>query len=230
VSGAVDRAALKHAAAVRAIAEVRSDMVVGLGSGSTATFVVQELGARVADGLRITGVPTSERTRALAMQLGVPVAPPDDWPAIDLTIDGADQVERGSLNLVKGLGGALLREKIVATASHRMVVVVDDSKIVDRLGRVTPLPVEIVAFGRQRTLARLAELGLRPELRLADGRPFISDGGNHIADCHVDAVADPRRLETELSAIVGVVETGLFLGLASMVIVGHPGGIEVMEP
>jgi ribose 5-phosphate isomerase A len=230
VSGVVDRTALKHAAAARAVAEVQSDMVVGLGSGSTATLVVEELGARVASGLRIVGVPTSESTRALAARLGVPLAPPDDWPAIDLTIDGADQVERGSLNLVKGLGGALLREKIVASASRRMVVVVDDSKIVDRLGRTTPLPVEIVAFGRERTMARLAGLGLRPELRLAGGRAFISDGGNHIADCHIDAVTDARGLETELSAIVGVVETGLFLGLASRVIVGHPAGIEVMEP
>jgi ribose 5-phosphate isomerase A len=230
VSGIVDRTTLKRAAAVRAVAEVQGDMVVGLGTGSTATFVVEELGARVAGGLRIVGVPTSERTRALAAKLGVPVAPPDDWPAIDLTIDGADQVERGSLDLVKGLGGALLREKIVASASRRMVVVVDESKIVDRLGGATSLPVEIVAFGRERTLARLAGLGLRPELRLADGRAFVSDGGNHIADCRIDAVADFRRLEAELSATVGVVETGLFLGLASMVIVGRPAGIEVMKP
>jgi ribose 5-phosphate isomerase A len=226
---AVDRDQLKRAAAVRAVGEIQNGMVVGLGTGTTAAFVVKEVGARVAAGLRIVCVPTSERTRAQATELGVALAPRDDWPSIDLTIDGADQVERGSLNLIKGLGGALLREKIVASASRRMVVVVDDSKIVDRLGRATPLPVEIVPFGRRRTLERLAALGLQPVLRLADGQPFVSDGGNNIADCHIATVADAKGLETELSAVVGVVETGLFLGLATTVIVGCPTGIEVME-
>jgi ribose 5-phosphate isomerase A len=229
LTAGADRTALKRAAAARAVAEVQNDMVVGLGTGTTAEPAVEELAARVASGLRIVGVPTSERTRALATRLGVPLAAPDDWPHIDLTIDGADQVERGSLNLIKGLGGALLREKIVASASSRMVVVVDESKIVDRLGSATALPVEIVPFGRQRTLERLAGIGLQPELRLTAGQPFVSDGGNHIADCHIAAVTDASRLEAELSAVVGVVEIGLFLGLASMVIIGHPAGIEVMK-
>jgi ribose 5-phosphate isomerase A len=231
---AVDRTDLKRAAAQRAIAEIKDGMVVGLGSGSTAELAVEELAKRVARGLKLLGVPTSEQTRTLALRLGVPMAAPDDWPRIDLDIDGADQVERGSLALVKGLGGALLREKIVASASARMVVVVDESKLVDRLGGATPLPVEIVAFGWQGTLDRLAGLGLQPRLRQVAGKPFVSDGGNHVADCAIAEITDAGRLERELSATVGVVETGLFLGLASMVVVGRATGtgaieIEVMQ-
>jgi len=221
--------ALKRAAARRAVDEVQDGMVVGLGSGSTAELALEALAERVACGLRISGVPTSERTRALAQKLGVPLADPDDWPRIDVTIDGADQVARGSLDLIKGLGGALLREKIVAAASRRMVVVVDESKIVDRLGGATPLPVEIVAFGCHRTLERLEAMGLGPRLRLAAGRPFVSDGGNLIADCAMASPLDVALLGRKLSATVGVVETGLFLGLASMVVVGRTTGIEVMK-
>lgn len=204
-------------------------MMVGLGTGSTAELAVEALARCLSADLKIVAVPTSERTRALAEKLGVPLAPAGDWPALDLAIDGADQVERGSLNLIKGLGGALLREKIVASAAKRMVVIVDDSKIVDRLGGRTPLPVEIVTFGWQRTVERLADLGLQPRLRLASTRPFLSDGGNHIVDCHVGEIADVRALDAKLAGIVGVVETGLFLGLASMVVVGHSTGIEVMQ-
>jgi len=229
VIATVDIASLKQAAAMRAVTEVQDGMVVGLGTGSTATFAVEALAKRVSQGLRIVTVPTSERTRALAQKLGVPLAPEGDWPAIDLVIDGADQVERGSLDLIKGLGGALLREKIVASSGKRMIVVVDESKIVDRLGGRTPLPVEIVAFGWQGTLERLATLGVQPKLRVTDDRPFVSDGGNHIADCHLAEIADARDLEAKLSRIVGVIETGLFVGLASMVVVGGSTGIEVMK-
>ena len=214
---------------MRAVTEVQDGMVVGLGTGSTATFAVEALANRVSQGLRIVTVPTSERTRELAQKLGVPLAPAGDWPAIDLVIDGADQVERGSLDLIKGLGGALLREKIVASSGKRMIVVVDESKIVDRLGGRTPLPVEIVAFGWQGTIERLEALGVQPKLRLVDDRPFVSDGGNHIADCHLAEIADARDLEAKLSRIVGVIETGLFVGLASMVVVGGSTGIEVMK-
>jgi ribose 5-phosphate isomerase A len=221
--------ALKRAAAVRAVEEIRSGMVVGLGSGSTAELAVEALGLRVESGLAIVGVPTSERTRALAAKFRIPLAPSNDWPRIDLTIDGADQVERGTLSLIKGLGGALLREKIVASASARLIVVVDQSKIVDRLGGATPVPVEIVPFGAQRTLDRLTALGLGPKLRQVAGKPFVTDGGNHIADCAIPRIDDASRLEAELSAIVGVIETGLFLGLASMVVVGRSTGIEVMK-
>ena len=224
-----DHTAMKRAAAERAVADVQDGMTVGLGTGTTAELAVEALARRLSERLRIVAVPTSERTRALAERLGVPLAPAGDWPCLDLAIDGADQVERGSLNLIKGLGGALLREKIVASAARRMIVIVDDSKIVDRLGGHSPLPVEIVAFGWRRTLERLADLGLQPRLRLASSQPFLSDGGNHIVDCHIGEIADARALEATLSGIVGVVETGLFLGLASTVVVGHSTGIEVMQ-
>ncbi len=149
---------------------------------------------------------------------------------IDLTIDGADQVERGTLAMVKGLGGALLREKIVASASRRMIVVVDETKLVDRLGDHTPLPVEIVPFGWEVVMDRLAALDGRPQLRRQDATPFVTDNGNYIADCRFAAITDPARLEARLAAIVGVVESGLFLGLASKVIVGSRHGVEVIEP
>jgi len=191
VIATVDIASLKQAAAMRAVTEVQDGMVVGLGTGSTATFAVEALARRVAQGLRIVTVPTSERTRELAQKLGVPLAPAGDWPSIDLVIDGADQVERGSLDLIKGLGGALLREKIVASSGRRMIVVVDESKIVDRLGGRTPLPVEIVAFGWQGTLERLAALGVQPRLRLMDDRPFVSDGGVRIGKVIVPVVPLP---------------------------------------
>ncbi|MBS0521280.1 MAG: ribose-5-phosphate isomerase RpiA [Proteobacteria bacterium] len=224
-----DLSALKRAAAVHAVGEVRDGMVVGLGTGSTADFALEALARRIGEGLGIAGVPTSERTRRLAGRLGIPLLAPGDRPRIDLTIDGADQVERGSLALVKGMGGALLGEKIVASASDRMIVIVDETKIVDRLGDATPLPVEIVSFGWRYTIDRLAALGLRPTLRLVDGKPFLSDAGNHIADCDTGDIADAAGLERELSSLVGVVETGLFLDLASTVVVGRPTGIEVMR-
>jgi len=222
--------AAKRTAAERAVGEIQDGMVVGLGTGTTAEIAVDLLGARVARGLRIRGVPTSERTAAQAMRLGIPlIAMQDDWPAIDLAIDGADQVERSTLNLVKGLGGALLREKIVASAAARFIVMVDDSKLVDRLGGATPLPVEILPFGQSVTLKRLVALGLQPRLRLAGGMPFVTDGGHHIADCGFAGIADVAGLDAELSATVGVVETGLFLGPAAMVVVGHGSGVEVMK-
>lgn len=224
-----DLAPLKRAAAVRAVEEVRDGMVVGLGTGSTSDLALEELARRVAAGLGIVGVPTSERTRRLAERLRIPLVAAGDRPRIDLTIDGADQVQRGSLDLVKGMGGALLGEKIVASASDCMIVIVDETKLVERLGAATPLPVEIVSFGWRYTIDRLAALGLHPTLRLVDGQPFLSDGGNHIADCRTGDIADAAGLEAELSALVGVVETGLFLGLASTVIVGRATGIEVMQ-
>jgi ribose 5-phosphate isomerase A len=220
---------LKRAAARRAVAEVRDGMVVGLGSGSTAAFALEYLAKRVADGLRIVGIPTSEATAALARRLGIPLADFERRRHIDLTIDGADQVELGTLHLIKGRGGALLREKIVAAASARLLVAVDESKLVDRLGGNAPLPVEIVRFGWQTTLDRLAALGCAPQLRRAGDQPFATDGGNYIADCALPAIPDPAALEARLSAVVGVVETGLFIGLASAIVVGRPAGVEILE-
>jgi ribose 5-phosphate isomerase A len=220
---------MKRAAALRAVAEVREGMVVGLGSGSTAAFALAGLAERVAGGLRVLGIPTSEATAALARRLGIPLASFDEHRRIDLTIDGADQVERGTLHLIKGLGGALLREKIVAAASARLIVAVDESKLVDRLGGRTALPVEIVPFGWQTTLGRLTTLGCAPQLRRAGAQPFTTDGGNYIADCAWREIPDPAALEARLSAVVGVVETGLFIGLASTITVGRPDGVEIIE-
>lgn len=224
-----DRDALKRAAAERAVADVADGMVLGLGSGSTAAFAIEALAARIARGLRIVGIPTSEKTAALALRLGVPLTSFTEHRRIDLTIDGADEVERGTLALVKGLGGALLREKIVASASKRMTVVIDETKLVDRLGSRTPVPVEIVAFGWQTVLDRLAALGCAPRLRVDGGMPFVTDGGNYIADCALAEIPNPVELDVRLSRVVGVVETGLFLDMASRVVVGRPGGVEVIE-
>src|SRR5947209_4866308 len=163
----------KHAAALRAAALVMPDMVLGLGSGSTAELVLEALAARVSQGLRIVGIPTSRRTEARARQLGLTLTDFAAHRRIDLTLDGADEVERGTLNLIKGRGGALLREKIVAAASARMVAVVDETKLVDRLGGHVPLPVEIIPFGWQVTLERLAACGAAPTLRCVGAAPFV---------------------------------------------------------
>jgi ribose 5-phosphate isomerase A len=222
----------KRRAAAAAVAEVEAGMVLGLGSGSTAELALAALAARVArEGLRVVGIPTSRRTAALARRLGLRLSSFAAHRRIDLTIDGADQVELGTLDLVKGLGGALLREKIVAAASRRVLVVVDSGKLVDRLGGRTPLPVEVVAFGWQATLERLAGTGAEPELRLAPrGKPFRTDGGNHVADCRFAGDLDAAELERRLAGVVGVVETGLFVGLASRVIVGATdGGVRVLD-
>ncbi len=224
-----ERDALKRAAAERAVQEIESGMVVGLGSGSTAAFAVAALAQRVAAGLRVATIPTSEHTAALAYRLGLPLTGFAEHRRIDVAIDGADQVERGTLNLIKGLGGALLREKIVAAASARFIVIVDDGKLADHLGGPTPLPVEIVRFGWQVALDRLAGLGCVPRLRQDGGEPFVTDNGNLIADCRFAAIADAAALEARLAAIAGVVESGLFVGMAPTVIVGGAAGVEVIE-
>jgi len=219
----------KRAAASAALAEVEDGMVLGLGTGSTAAIFVDLLGARVRDGLRVVGVPTSERTAEQARALGIRLAELGDHPALDLVVDGADEVDTASLALVKGLGGALLREKLVALAGRRMVVIVDEGKLVPRLGR-GPVPVEIVAYGAITTLARLREAGADPQLRPGlDGTPFRTDGGNLIADCRFAAIPDAAVLQGRLKALTGVVETGLFPGLASRVIAGAPGGPRILD-
>jgi ribose 5-phosphate isomerase A len=220
---------LKRLAAAAAIAEVEDGMVLGLGSGSTAAFAVEALAARVAQGLDVAAIPTSEQTAAQARRLGIRVSSFAEHRRIDITIDGADEVEIATLNLIKGRGGALLREKIVASASDRMVVIVDEGKLVDRLGQHAPVPVEIVAFGWQVTLDRLADLGARPTLRVVGDEPYRTDSGNHIADCAFGEIDDPADLERRLAAITGVVESGLFIGLAARVLVGTQAGIRVLE-
>ena len=226
-----NRDELKRAAAMRAIEEVEDGMVLGLGTGSTASFVVEGLGRRVAAGLRVVGIPTSERTAAQARALGIPIATFAEYQSIDLTIDGADEVELGTLDLIKGLGGALLREKIVAAASRRLVIVVDQEKLVERLGEHTPVPVEVTQFGWQATAVALAKLGCVPERRYTIGeQPFVTDGGNHILDCRFDPLNDPGEVERNIAMTVGAVESGLFVGRSSMVVVASPTGVEVLTP
>jgi len=202
-------------------------MVVGLGTGSTAAHVVEGLAARVAGGLRVVGIPTSERTAAQARRLGIPIATFAE--RLDLTIDGADEVQLGTLDLIKGLGGALLREKIVAAASDRLVIVVDQEKLVEQLGEHTPIPVEVTQFGWQATAVALAKLGCVPERRyMAGEQPYVTDGGNFIMDCRFGPLADPGITEQQLAMTVGTVESGLFVGRTSVVVVASMTGVEVL--
>jgi ribose 5-phosphate isomerase A len=219
---------LKRAAAERAVDFVEAGMVLGLGTGSTAGFVIENLAARVARGLDVVAIPSSEHTAQLARDRGIRLASFAEYRRIDLAIDGADEVARGSLDLIKGGGGALLREKIVAAASDRFLVVVDDEKLVDCLGRHVPVPVEVAQFGWQATAAALERLGARPALREAVGGPFVTDGGNFILDCRFAAIADPGRLECRLNMTVGVVECGLFVGRSAVVVVASESGIDIL--
>ena len=220
------RDAGKQQAALAAVAMVTEGMVVGLGTGSTAAFAIDGLIARVRDGLHIVGIPTSERSATQARDGGIELTDFQHHRRIDLTIDGADEIAEGSLDLIKGLGGALLREKIVAAASDRLVIIADGPKLVASLGGRVPVPVEVVPFGWETTAARLANLGSRPVLRTAaDGAVFRTDGNNLILDCHFGEIADPARLEQALSNTVGVIETGLFIGMAATVLVATPEGI-----
>jgi ribose 5-phosphate isomerase A len=208
----------KQAAAEAAASLVEDGMVVGLGSGSTAALAVQAIGRRK---LRIVGVPTSEKTAELARELGIELATLSERPRLDLTIDGADEVEVGTLHLVKGLGGALLREKIVASATARLVVVADESKVVERLTAAErPIPVEVAPFGWESTAERLRGIGAEPTLRAG----FVTDGGHFILDCRWREMGPPAEMARRLDGIVGVVEHGLFIGMAEQAIVGQAGG------
>ena len=219
---------LKLAAAEASLEEVEDGMVLGLGTGSTAALMIEVLGRRVQQGLQVVGIPTSERSAAQASAVGIPLVDFSTHPRIDLTIDGADEVDP-ALNLIKGLGGALLREKIVAAASRRMTVIVDAGKLVPRLGGVR-LPVEVVAFGWQATAVRLRAAGADTVLRHgADGVAFRTDSGNLILDCAFACIDDAAALAVQLKAMIGVVESGLFIGLATTVIVGTPTGLKKLE-
>ncbi|MGI4801177.1 MAG: ribose-5-phosphate isomerase RpiA [Janthinobacterium lividum] len=218
---------LKRQSAEIAVAAVEDGMIVGLGTGSTAKIAVDLLGARVATGLRIVGVPTSETTATQARALGIELGELADHPSLDLTIDGADEVHLDTLDLIKGLGGALVREKIVAAASRQMIVIVDESKLVATLGGVR-LPVEVVRFGWQATLRHLERAGAQGVLRLKDGAPFVTDNGNHIIDCRLD-LTDPAGSDARLNAIPGVVMSGLFIGIATRIIAGTDSGPRILE-
>jgi ribose 5-phosphate isomerase A len=222
----IDRDARKREAAIAAVAMVEDGMVVGLGTGSTAAFAIDELIERVRGGLRIVGIPTSERSAKQARDGGITLTDFAHHTSLDLTIDAADEIAGDSLDLIKGLGGALLREKIVAAATRRLVIVADEPKLVSHLGGTVPVPIEVVPFGWETTAARLARLGSNPVLRMEqDGTVFRTDGGNLILDCHFGPIADPAVLERDLSTVVGVVETGLFIGMATTALVATATGI-----
>jgi ribose 5-phosphate isomerase A len=212
-----------------AAALVKDGDVVGLGTGSTAYFTVIALGERVKAGLKIVGIPTSVKTADLARTVGIPLTTLDENPALDITIDGADELD-AQLRLVKGGGGALLREKVVATASKKMVVIADSAKVVSVLGKF-PLPVEVVAFARAVVEKKIAALGGSPKLRAkADGSPYITDNGNQILDCSFGQIKDPPALALALSNTPGIVEHGLFIGIASVAFIGRGGRVEEMRP
>jgi ribose 5-phosphate isomerase A len=224
----------KHAAAERAIAFVEPGMRIGLGTGSTARHFVDLLGAQVRAGLAVTAVATSEATRVQAEKAGIAVSTLDETPELDLTVDGADEIGP-DLTLIKGGGGALLWEKIVAAASARMIVIADDTKWVPVLGQF-PLPIDVVPFGLEATRRAVEAAAVAcgcpgPVVRRVtpDGRPFITDGGHHILDAALGSIPDPQALAARLAQVPGVVEHGLFVGMATLAILGGPDGVRIVE-
>ena len=216
----------KKVAGEKAVDYIKDGMTIGLGSGSTVFWMMKKLGELVKEGLEIKGIPSSLRTEGWAKQFGVPLTDFSTTQQLDLAIDGADEVDP-QFQLIKGGGGSLVREKIVNIASKKLIIIIDESKLVDQLGAF-PLPVEVVPFGYEATALQLAKLGCQPVLRLNDTKPFISNNGNFILDCSFQVIDHPERLHREINSIVGVVETGLFLGMTDVVIVGKEGGVDVM--
>jgi len=215
---------LKRHAALSALEEIQDGMIVGLGTGSTASHFIRGLGERVQDGLRVLGIPTSEASRMLATEVGVALTTLKDHPQIDITVDGADEVSP-QLDLIKGLGGALVREKIVAHASRRMIVVVDETKMVDKLGRRTPIPVEVVPFAVDCVVAQLERWKGQVKVRMREGKPFVSDNANLILDWYHGEIDEPYVVEKQLKAITGVVDSGIFAKVAENVIVAESSSI-----
>ncbi len=218
---------LKKIAGEKAAEYVKDGMVVGLGTGSTVRYTIMKIGDMVREGLEIVGIPTSERTERLARQLGIKLGTLNDYPEIDITIDGADEVDP-HFNLIKGGGGALLREKIVAYYSKYEVIVVDESKLKDYLGEF-PLPVEIVPYAHKRTMRTLSNLGCKSVLRIKNGEIYITDNGNYIVDCHFGIIESPEKLERDIGSIPGVVESGLFINLADEIVIGTKKGVKIRK-
>ena len=229
------RQAWKRAAAQAAVEhEITEGMIIGLGTGTTADLMLAALAERVRQGLRVTGVASSERTHAEAQRLGIPLAELDDVLALHLSIDGADEVTLPALDLVKGRGGALLREKLVAVTSQRRIIIVDHSKVVTALASQHPVPVEVDRFGWRHTAARLAGLGATVQRRMASGdytlnAPFISDGGHYVLDCWFGPITEADSLATRIKAITGVIDHGLFVGMTERVYVASTGGVRVYD-
>jgi len=217
----------KKSAGEKAVEYVKDGMVLGLGSGSTVYWMLKKLGERVNEGLKIKGVPSSLRTEGWANEFGVPLVALSEVRRIDLAIDGADEVDP-DFNLTKGGGGSLLREKLVNDAAERLIIVIDESKLVQRLGAF-PLPVEIVPFGWENTAEKIAKLQCLPKLRKKDNEVYVTNNGNYIVDCEFKEIPNPVGLHQSLKLILGVVETGLFIDMADLVLVGVEGEVRVLE-
>lgn len=219
---------LKKMAGEKAAEHVQNGMALGLGTGSTVRFFVERLGELVGEGLDVVGVPTSKRTEDLARQVGVPLTTLEETPALDLAVDGADEVDP-NLNLVKGMGGALLREKIVASSCREFMVIADESKLVDKLGTKSPLPVEVTQFGWTSVKEWISKLGCIPNLRKVEGSPYLTDNQNYLLECEFKGIDDPHDLDRRLHSLPGVVETGLFLDMACRAIIGKGSGVQEIE-
>lgn len=216
----------KQMAAERAVDYIRDDMIIGLGTGSTAYWAIQKLGLKVEEGLKIRAIATSIQSEELAKKLGIQLIATSEINEIDITIDGADEVDH-DFNLIKGGGGALLREKIVASLSKQLIVVVDESKLVKQLGHF-PLPIEVVKFGYEITIKKLRLLGCGTSLRKIEGEIYVTDNGNYIVDCHFNSIENPQELHNKINLIPGVVDNGLFVNMTRKVIVGYQDG-EIRE-
>jgi ribose 5-phosphate isomerase A len=218
----------KRRAAEHAIEMVSNGQVIGLGTGSTAKFAIEGLGRRIREGLSIRGVPTSIGTEKLAREAGIPLVELNEVPVVDITIDGADEVDP-DFNMIKGGGGALTREKLVALASKTRVMLVDESKLVSNLGESRSLPVEVLPFAWAFSALRLSQLGCTASLRDRAGLPFVTDNGNYILDCEFGAISDPATLESRIKLLPGVIENGLFIGIADTLVIGFDDHVEVKK-
>lgn len=223
-----DQDKAKKQAAERALEAVSSGQVIGLGTGSTAKFAIEGLGRRIKEGLSIKGVPTSIATERMARELGIPLVGLNEAGVIDVTIDGADEVDP-DFNMIKGGGGALTREKLVAQSSKKRIMLIDESKLVAHLGQSRPLPVEVLPFAWTLSSRRLSDLGCVPSLRQQGEKPFVTDNGNHILDCEFGPIEDATALESKIKLLPGVIECGLFIGIADTLIIGFDNRVEVRE-
>ena len=224
----MDKERFKKMAAEKAVEEIQPGAIVGLGTGSTVYYVLLALGEKVRDGLNITGIATSKQTESISAKQGIPLSTLAERPVIDLTIDGADEIDP-SLNLIKGGGGALVREKIIAHASKRLVIVADDSKLVPVLGTTFALPVEVLQFGWEATQTAINNICGKSTMRYSGEKPFLSDNGNYILDCRFDMIRQPAQIELQLNNLPGVVENGLFVSRADKAIIGTTSGVEIRE-
>lgn len=224
----MDKEQFKQMAAEKAVEEIQPGAIVGLGTGSTVYYVLLALGKKIRDGLDITGIATSKQTEMISADQGIPLSTLAEHPVIDLTIDGADEIDP-NLNLIKGGGGALVREKIIAYASKRLVIVADESKLVSVLGTTFALPVEVLQFGWEATQTAINNICGKSTMRYSDEKPFLSDNGNYILDCRFDTIRQPAQIELQLNNLPGVVENGLFVSRADKAIIGTASGVEIWE-